>query len=199
MTDVPNIWTDGRREDYPVGTSPGARADRPISTSSVPAKFDKDVSSSAVWLGLQLNSLVIWVGSCLVALVPTCLGCDIWGGISVHMVFLPSHWSVVILSVSRLSVGFWGIPMGSWGGAQGGNRCDVTPGHVLDEGSNAGNRVRLTRKTRPDDLSRHDPDPGNPTLRRWTRLRPPSSKGMGSEVGVPRNLFARLGRRGGVG
>ena len=37
------------------------------------------------------------------------------------------------------------------------------------------------------------PDPGHPTLRRWKRLRPPSSEGVGCEVGEPRNLFPRLG------
>ena len=31
------------------------------------------------------------------------------------------------------------------------------------------------------------------TPRRWKGLRPPSSEGVGSEVGVPRNLFPRLG------
>ena len=56
-----------------------------------------------------------------------------------------------------------------------------------------GKWVRLTRKTRPGAFSHVVPDPGHPTPRRWTRLRPPSSEGVGSEVGVPRNLFPRLG------
>ena len=51
-------------------------------------------------------------------------------------------------------------------------------------------RVRLTRKTRLAALVYHNPDPGHPTPRRWKRLRPPSSEGEGSEVGVPRNLFS---------
>ena len=34
---------------------------------------------------------------------------------------------------------------------------------------------------------------GHSTSRRWKRLRSPSSEGEGSEVGVPRNLFPRLG------
>ena len=75
-------------------------------------KFDKDVSSCVVWFGLQLNSLVVWVGSCLVKSGVICLGCDIWGGISVLMVLLPDHWSLVIITVSRLFVVFWVILMG---------------------------------------------------------------------------------------
>ena len=53
--------------------------------------------------------------------------------------------------------------------------------------------VRLTRKTRPDVISHFTPDPGHPTPRRRKRLRSPSSEGEGGEVGVPRNLFPRLG------
>ena len=74
-----------------------------------------------------------------------------------------------------------------------GKRQFVTPGHLLDEGSNTGKRVRLTRKTRPSVSSHFIPDPGHPTPRRWTKLRSPSSKGVGGEVGEPRNLFPRLG------
>ena len=54
----------------------------------------------------------------------------------------------------------------------------VSPGHLLDTGSNAVNRVRLTRKTRPSDSSHVIPDPGHPTPRRKKRLRPPSSEGV---------------------
>ena len=77
-------------------------------------------------------------------------------------------------------------------------RQSVTPVHLLDEGSNLGRRVRLTRKTRPVALVSHDADPGHPMPRRWKRLRPPSSEGEGGEVGVPRNLFLRLGVGGEV-
>ena len=63
----------------------------------------------------------------------------------------------------------------------------------LDESGQMGIRVGLTRKTRPGVSSRSNPDPGHPTLRRWKRLRPPSSEGVGGEVGEPRNLFPRLG------
>ena len=54
-------------------------------------------------------------------------------------------------------------------------------------------RVQLTRKTRPGALSLIFPDPGHSTPRRWKRLRLPSSEGVGGEVGVPRNIFPRLG------
>ena len=54
-------------------------------------------------------------------------------------------------------------------------------------------RVRLTRKTRPGVSSHSIPDPGHPTPRRRKRLRPPSSEGVGGEVGKPRNIFPRLG------
>ena len=71
----------------------------------------------------------------------------------------------------------------------------VTTDHLPDISSTVGKQVRLTKKTRPS-ASSHvnpDPDPGHSTPRRWKRLRPPSSVGEGGEVGVPRNLFPRLG------
>ena len=74
-----------------------------------------------------------------------------------------------------------------------GKRWFVTLGHLPDDQSNTVQRVRLTRKTRPGISSHHIPDPGHPTPRRWKRLHPPSSVGEGGEVGVPRNLFPRLG------
>ena len=40
----------------------------------------------------------------------------------------------------------WSLPKVGYGS---GKRLSVTPGHLLDEGSNTGERVRLTRKTRP--------------------------------------------------
>ena len=61
-----------------------------------------------------------------------------------------------------------------------GKRQFVTPGHLLDERSDVGKRVRLTRKTRPGVSSHYIPDPGHPTPKRWKRLRPsPSSEGDG--------------------
>ena len=80
-----------------------------------------------------------------------------------------------------------------WVGNGSGKRHFVTLGHQPDEGSNAGKRVRLTKKTRPGASSHVIPDPGHPTPRRWKRWRPPSSEGVGGEVGEPRNLFPRLG------
>ena len=74
-----------------------------------------------------------------------------------------------------------------------GKRDFITPGNPLETGGNRGKRVRLTRKTRPGAASDLIPDPGHPTPRRWKRLRPPSSEGVGGEVGEPRNLFPRLG------
>ena len=82
----------------------------------------------------------------------------------------------------------WSLPrVGS------GKRQSITPGHLLDAGGNLGKRIRLTRKSRPSGTSHVNPDPGHSTPRRWKRLRPPSSEGVGGEVGVPRNLFPRLG------
>ena len=86
----------------------------------------------------------------------------------------------------------WSLPMV---GSGNGKRHSVTTDHLPDISSTVGKRVRLTKKTRPS-ASSHvipDPDPGHSTPRRWKRLRPPSSEGEGSEVGVPRNLFPRLG------
>ena len=76
-----------------------------------------------------------------------------------------------------------------------GKRHFVTAYHHPDAGSTVGKRVRLTKKTRPSAASYviPDPDPGHSTPRRWKRLRPPSSEGEGSEVGVLCNLFPRLG------
>ena len=54
-------------------------------------------------------------------------------------------------------------------------------------------RVRLTRKTRGSVQPVSIPDQGHPTSKRWKRLRPPSSEGVEGEVGVPRNLFPRIG------
>ena len=60
-----------------------------------------------------------------------------------------------------------------------GKRHVIIPGHLLDAGGNMGKRVRLTRKTRPGASSDIIPDPEHPPPRRWKRLRPPSSEGVG--------------------
>ena len=84
----------------------------------------------------------------------------------------------------------WYLP---WVGHCGGKRQLAATSHLPDARSTVGKRVRLTRKTRPGVISHNIPDPGQSTPRRWKRLRPPSSEGEGGEVGVPRNLFPRLG------
>ena len=61
----------------------------------------------------------------------------------------------------------------------------ITPGHSSDTGGNSGQRVRLTKKTRPGAASHviSDPVPGHSTPRRWKRLLLP--------------FLRRRGRRGG--
>ena len=53
----------------------------------------------------------------------------------------------------------WSLPRV---GIMGGKRQSVTPGYLLEAGSNGGKTVRLGI-----------PDQGHPTQRRWKRLRPP--------------------------
>ena len=84
----------------------------------------------------------------------------------------------------------WSLPRVDHGG---GKRLLIATGHLPDASSTVEKRVRLTRKTRPGLISYNIPDPGHSTPMRWKRLRPPSSEGEGGEVGVPRNLFPRLG------
>ena len=76
-----------------------------------------------------------------------------------------------------------------------GKRHFVTAHHLPDASSTVGKRVRLTKKTRPSAASYDipDPDPGHSTLRSWKRLRPPFLRRRGEKVGVPCNLFPRLG------
>ena len=115
-------------------------------------------------------------------------------GISKGFSFLASGWHTEAPTLHDFFlpcvISPWSLP---WVGNGGGKRQFITPGHLLDAGGNVGARVRLTRKTRPGVISHCNPDPGHPTPRRWKRLRSPSSEGVGSEVGVPRNLFPRLG------
>ena len=54
-------------------------------------------------------------------------------------------------------------------------------------------RVRLTKKTHGSVQLVGIPDLGHSTSRRWKRLRPLSSEGVGGEAGEPRNLFPRIG------
>ena len=69
----------------------------------------------------------------------------------------------------------------------------LATGGMVSEGSKGVQRVRLTRKTRVSVQQVGIPDLGHPTSRRWKRLRPPSSEGVGGQVGAPRNLFPRIG------
>ena len=64
---------------------------------------------------------------------------------------------------------------------------------IIRVGGDRVKRVRLTRKTQGSVIPVIIPDQGHSTPRRWKRLRPPSSEGVGGEAGVPRNLFPRLG------
>ena len=84
----------------------------------------------------------------------------------------------------------WSLPSFGNGGVKG---SIVTPNLLTEAGGNLGKRVLLAKKTRPGVFSHSNPDPGHPTPRRWKMLRPPSSEGVEGEVGVPRNLFLRLG------
>ena len=72
------------------------------------------------------------------------------------------------------------------------NLGDAT-GPLVESGSSGVKRVRLTRKTRVSVSPVRLPDQGHSTSRRWKRLRPLSSEGGEGEVGVPRNLFPRIG------
>ena len=80
-----------------------------------------------------------------------------------------------------------------WSGIVGGKRQSITPGYLLEAGSNVGKRVRLIRKTRPGDTFHGIPDQGHPTPRRRKNCAPFLPKEWGGEVGEPRNLFPRLG------
>ena len=84
----------------------------------------------------------------------------------------------------------WSLPPIGNGRVRG---FDAATCHSVGEGSNKVKRVRLTRKTRVSVSPVRLPDQGHSTPRRWKRLRPPSSEGVGGEAGVPRNLFPRLG------
>ena len=70
----------------------------------------------------------------------------------------------------------WSLPRVGYGS---GKRYFVTRGPLPDAGSTVGKSVRLTGKTRPGASSHFTPDPGRSTPRRWKRLRPSSSEGVG--------------------
>ena len=70
---------------------------------------------------------------------------------------------------------------------------DVATDRLVGESGNIAKRVRLTRRTQSCVTPVGILDQGHSMSRRWKRLRPPSSEGVGGEAGVPRNLFPRLG------
>ena len=66
-------------------------------------------------------------------------------------------------------------------------------GHLLNESSNTGKRVRLARKTRPGVLVLRYLDPGHPTPRRWKRLHPLTPQEQGVGGCAPQSFFLGLG------
>ena len=84
----------------------------------------------------------------------------------------------------------WSLPKVGNGG---GKRQSSTPGHPLDAGGNTVKRVRLTRK----DTSKccFSCQSGSRALNaeEMEKIAPPFLRRRGGEVGVPRNLFPRLG------
>ena len=78
-------------------------------------------------------------------------------------------------------------------GNGGGKRQSITPGGPLDAGSNVGKRVRLTRKTRPGASSHVHSGSQASNAEEMEKIAPPVLRGVGGEVGEPRNLFPRLG------
>ena len=173
-------------------------------------KLDMVVNSSVVWFGLWPSFLVVWVGSCHVelrhlgwnqcshGLTPRpleschhqCLKavCGVLGYPKGSAAELLDGTLKLRCCTTIFTVRFhpWSLPGVGIGDSA---RKVVTPGYSSDVRSSTVKRVRLTRKTRPGALFSHVSDPGHPTPRRWKRL----PEGVGGEVGVPRNLFPRLG------
>ena len=134
-------------------TRPHVRANRPILIPSVPVSEGIEIRHGCQFISSLVRALVKLPGG---------LGRFLPCGLGSHM--------------SRSWFTPWSLPRVGNGG---GKKQSVTPGHLLDEGSNTGKRVRLTRKTRPGASFHVIPDPGHPTPRSWKRLRPPSSEGVG--------------------
>ena len=151
-------------------------------------KLDRGVNSSAAFLEPFPSSLVVWVGSCLVALVLTCQGFVIWSGVN-GLTSRPLE-SCHHQCLSAVC-GVLGCPGGSaaelldgslklrycaavftkqlpprvlprLGGGVGRSKV-VTSSDLLDCRGNFEKRVRLTRKTRPGASSHVIPDAGHST------------------------------------
>ena len=89
---------------------------------------------------------------------------EFWGAIIALQAHWPCHLGIDNLNVAR----------------NGGIRSlGVATGLSFDDGSNVVKRVRLTRKTHVGVPSVNIPDQGHLTPRRWKRLRPPLSEGVG--------------------
>ena len=71
-----------------------------------------------------------------------------------------------------------------------GERQFVTPGHLLDEGSNVGKRVPLTRKTRPGVISHYSPDPGASNAEAMEKIAPPFLRRSGGTGGRASQSFS---------
>ena len=84
----------------------------------------------------------------------------------------------------------WSLPRV---GYRGDKRQSITPGHLLDAGVTRVKRSGLPKRHVLVILFALSRIQEHPTPRRWKRLRTPFSEGVGREVGVPRNLFPRLG------
>ena len=64
----------------------------------------------------------------------------------------------------------WSLPRVGFGS---GKRQSDTPGHLPDAGSTVGKRVRLAKKTRPEALVYHNPDPGASNAEEMEKIAPP--------------------------
>ena len=135
--------------------------------------------------GLKVCWMPVLIGSCHVALVPTCQGFVIWGGSMLPWSYLKttgilswgsglskrvssgaSGWifeAPVLYHGFYQSISPWVLPRLGEGI---GKRRAVTSGNPLDCRSNFGKRVGSTRKTRPVASSGIILDPGHPTPRR---------------------------------
>ena len=83
----------------------------------------------------------------------------------------------------------WSLPRVGSGIGKG---HSVTTDHLPDISSTVGQRVRLTKKTRPRAASHviPDPVPGHSTPRRWKRLHHPSSVRRGERGGRASQSFS---------